>query len=676
MSKTKKVSVSDASRTTPPPKKTRRRAVPWHHLIALGLIAGVTVLAYSNTFHAPFHFDDQPNILLNPNVQVKSWSWDSFVRLISNSYKESIRVFSFLTLALNYSLGGLNVFGYHVVNLLIHIVSGMLLYGFLMMTFQLPSLRERYGPVAYRVALFASLIFVCHPVQTQSVTYIVQRMASLGGMFYLLTMVLYIKGRLARGRIRYLSFGAMVVSYLLGVFSKENVAIVPLLIALYELYFFRQFELGPKGRRFLLVTGGLLCFLGALGFLVWGRRYIELSISGYEMRPFTLGERLLTQSRVVLYYLTLMAFPLPSRLNLDYDFPLSRSLIDPPTTLLSILIIAGLLIYSVWIAKKRPVLSYFVLWYFGNLVIESSVFPLELVYEHRLYLPAVGPFVLFSLLIVDLIERLRERSSVRETGSSPETAREGKDGKEGHVGATGMITRPRAHLLEIIVFSIVILLLAGGSYGRNRLWNDDIELLLDNVEKSPRKARVHGNLAFAYFTAGIYDKALRAAQKAIELDATYAHAYHTQSLVYERWGEKEKAIALAKKSFELDPEFHIAHYTLGRIYFEDHQFEKAAEAFEHVVRVYPNLPEVHHFLGLIYANQRRFDRAVSEFEWDIRISPDHALAHLNVGQIYWHEFKNREKAIGHLKAALAVDPFLPNREEIQSLVRRLEGASP
>ena len=227
-------------------------------------------------------------------------------------------------------------------------------------------------------------------------------------------------------------------------------------------------------------------------------------------------------------------------------------------------------------------------------------------------------------------------------------------------------------LPEIIVFSAVILLLAGGSHWRNRLWNDDIELLLDNAKKSPRKARVHGNLAFAYYSAGIYDKALESAQKTIELDGTYAHAYHTQSLVYQRWGEKDKAIALAKKSFELDPEFHVAHYTLGKIYFEDHQLEKAAEAFERVVRAYPNFPEVHQFLGIIYASLRRFDRAVSEFEWDIRITPGHALAHLNVGQIYWHEFRNREKAIGHLKAALAIDPFLPNREEIQGLVRMLE----
>ena len=234
----------------------------------------------------------------------------------------------------------------------------------------------------------------------------------------------------------------------------------------------------------------------------------------------------------------------------------------------------------------------------------------------------------------------------------------------------------RSRLPEVIVFSIVILLLGGGTYWRNRLWNNEIELLLDNVKKSPHKARVYGNLAFAYFTAGIYDKALKAAQNAIELDRTYAHAYHTLSLVYKEWGEKEKAIAMAKKSLELDPEFYIAYYTLGRIYFEDRQFAEAAECFERVVKVFPDLPEVHHLLGIIYVSQRHFDRAISEFEWEIRDHPDHALAHLNLGQIYWHEFGNREKAIEHLKAALAIDPFLPNRSEIQRLVRTLEGTSP
>ena len=379
----------------------------FRHIVAVGLIAGVALLAYSNTFHVPFHFDDRPNITQNPNIQIKAFTWDSMERLIKNTYKESIRVFSYFTLALNYYFGGSNVFGYHLVNFLVHIASGVFLYGFLLLTFNLPSLKEEYGSISYKVALFTSLIFISHPIQTQSVTYIVQRMSSMAGMFYLLSLVLYVKGRLSAGRPRALYFGGMVLSYLLGVFSKENAAILPLFVALYEFYFFQRLDLSPRGKNILFALIGGLLVLGAFGFMLWGKRYINVIIEGYQYRTFTMLERVLTQSRVVLYYLTLLVFPHPSRLNLDYDFPISKTIFDPPTTLISILIIAGLIGYSIWTAKKRPMLSFCILWYFGNLVIESSIFPLEMVYEHRLYLPAVGPFVLFSLLVIRGMEKLK-----------------------------------------------------------------------------------------------------------------------------------------------------------------------------------------------------------------------------------------------------------------------------
>ena len=119
-----------------------------------------------------------------------------------------------------------------------------------------------------------------------------------------------------------------------------------------------------------------------------------------------MSERVLTQFRIVLYYLTLLIYPHPSRLNLDYDFPVSKSILDPATTLISMVVVLGLIGYSIWIAKKRPVLSFCILWYFGNLVIESSIFPLEMVFEHRLYLPSIGPFILFALLVVRGIEKV------------------------------------------------------------------------------------------------------------------------------------------------------------------------------------------------------------------------------------------------------------------------------
>jgi hypothetical protein len=410
MAKSKKNQKSHQKKKIPP--KTGWKWSPsFRHLIAIGLIAGVALLAYSNTFHVPFHFDDQINITNNPNVQIRQFSWYRLEQLVKNTYKESIRIFSYFTLALNYYFGGFNVFGYHLVNLIVHIASGIFLYWFLILTFNLPFLEERYGPISYKVALFTSLIFIVHPIQTQSVTYVVQRMASMAGMFYLLSMVLYIKGRLSIGRSRLFYFGGMVLSYLLGVFSKENVAILPVFIALYEFYFFQNLDLSPKGRKILFSLAGALLILGAFGFIIWGQRYINVIIEGYQYRTFTMSERVLTQFRVVLYYLTLLIYPHPSRLNLDYDFPISKTIFDPFTTLLSILIVAGLVGYSIWTAKKRPVISFCILWYFGNLVIESSVFPLEMVFEHRLYLPAVGPFILFGLLTVRGIEKLKNKIS-------------------------------------------------------------------------------------------------------------------------------------------------------------------------------------------------------------------------------------------------------------------------
>jgi protein O-mannosyl-transferase len=392
-----------------PTKTGREWQLPTGHLIAIALIAGVALLAYSNTFSVPFNFDDLANITQNPNVQIRSLSWDNLERLVKNTYKESIRVFSYFTLALNYYLGGPNVFGYHLVNLIIHIASGIFLYWFLILTFNLPTLKERYGSASYKVALFTSLIFITHPIQTQSVTYIVQRMASMAGMFYLLTMALYIKGRLSSGWSRFLYFVGMVLTYLLGTFSKENVAILPLFIALYEFYFFQDLDLSRRGKKVVFVLVGMLIILGAFGLIIWGPRYMDVIEEGYKFRTFTMWERVLTQFRVVLYYLTLLIYPHPSRLNLDYDFPISKTVLDPPTTLISILIIAGLVGYSIWRAKKRPMISFCILWYFGNLVIESSIFPLEMVYEHRLYLPAVGPFILFGLLTVRGIEKLKSK---------------------------------------------------------------------------------------------------------------------------------------------------------------------------------------------------------------------------------------------------------------------------
>lgn len=660
MPKRKKNQKLFVRKEVPSAAQPKKQSLPFRHLMAIALIAGVAFVAYSNTFQVPFQFDDRPNIVNNPNVQIKVLTWERVGQLIKNTYPLTIRVFSYFTLALNYYFGEFDVFGYHLVNFFIHIASGIFLYWFLRLTFCLPFLREKYGPLSYPVSLLASLTFVSHPIQTQAVTYIVQRMASMAGMFYLLSMILYIKGRLASKKVKVYYFGGVGLSYLFGIFSKENVALLPLLIVLYEFFFFQKLDLSPRGKKVVLWLIGTLLILGAFGLILWGPRYYNEIVEGYQIRDFTLEERVLTQFRIVLYYLTLLVFPHPSRLNLDYDFLISRTFFDPPATLISILIIAGLIGYSIWVAKKNPVLSYFILWYFGNLVIESSIFPLEMVYEHRLYLPAVGPFVLFSLLVARGIEKLRHRIS------NPMNGAEAIERQSSWMG------KIKPNLIEGVVFFVIILLLSMGTYFRNEIWKDEVELWKDCLKKSPHKARPYVNLGFAYLQAGIYDRALQATQDALKIDPKFANAYYNMSIIYQKTGDLKQAVDMGKKALEIDPDLHMAYYSLGGIYFEKGEYQESVEAYKKFLKVFPHFPNVHHLLGIVYAARKQFDQAINEFEYEIRINPSHTLAHLNLGQIYWYEFQNREKAIHHLKVALMLDPFLPNRGQIQGLVKLLE----
>ena len=240
---------------------------------------------------------------------------------------------------------------------------------------------------------------------------------------------------------------------------------------------------------------------------------------------------------------------------------------------------------------------------------------------------------------------------------------------------TAVMGREKRTVLEMVVISVVVLLLSAGTYWRNKVWNNQIDLQIDSIRKSPKKARPYTNLTYAYINAGIYDKALETGQKALQLDPKAAYAYYNLSIAYQKTGDLDKAIAMAGKAIDLDPHLHMVHYSLGGIYFENGQYEKAAEEFRKILSLFPYLPNGHHLLGVTYAAQRKFDQAVAEFEREVKIDHSHTLAHLNLGQIYWYELKNREKALYHLKTALMLDPLLPDRGQIRRLVRMIEGAS-
>lgn len=301
---------------------------PYLSFIAIILILLVGSISYSNTFHSPFIFDDAHIIVENKGIHVDSFSATDLAGL-----KQGIRgnrPVVMLSFALNYYFGGLNPFGYHLINLLIHVLTAIIIYFFLQLTLNLPSLREQYGKYAQTVALLSSLLFVAHPIQTQAVTYIVQRMASMAALFFLSSLYCYAKARLTgTGKRQIAYFLGSGLAALLALGSKENSVTLPFFIALYEYYFLSQPKLTRNRKKWLYIMIGLILLGSLLVGVFTGFSPVQQLNKIYQRYTFTPGQRTLTQLRIVIFYLGLLIAPLPSRLNLDHHFSISYSLLSP-----------------------------------------------------------------------------------------------------------------------------------------------------------------------------------------------------------------------------------------------------------------------------------------------------------------------------------------------------------
>ncbi|MBI5407765.1 MAG: tetratricopeptide repeat protein, partial [Nitrospirae bacterium] len=301
------------------------------HLVIISLLG---LLAYSDTFNAPFQWDEYRIFEKEPSIikDLSYFSHPSKAKALEFYHALRGRFIGYLTFALNYKIHGLDVTGYHIVNIAIHLINALLVYFLVILTLKTPNLKESsLKEKSGYVALFSALIFVSHPVQTEAVTYIFQRLASLTAFFCLLSLVLYITWRLRQDTAKeafpfkgILFYFFTLLSLVFAMKTKENAFMLPAIIALYEFFFFK----GAVKKRILSLVPILLTML-----------IIPLSLTGTE-RP--LGEAigdiakghasiqrtdyLLTQFRVVATYIRLILFPVGQ--NIDYDYPVYNSLLD------------------------------------------------------------------------------------------------------------------------------------------------------------------------------------------------------------------------------------------------------------------------------------------------------------------------------------------------------------
>ncbi|MEJ2220500.1 MAG: tetratricopeptide repeat protein [Desulfobacterales bacterium] len=580
-------------------------------LLSLALIV---ILIYANTIGSPFIFDSRKNIESNPHIRISKITLNELAGAAfkSPSNKRPLPNISF---ALNYYLHGYNVVGYHVVNILIHISAGFFLYFFVKSTFRTPALKTRYGDYMW-ISFFTAAIWMVHPLQTQSISYVVQRMNSLCAMFYILSILLYARFRLSQQqKNKWWLFSGCILAGALALASKEISATLPVFIIVYEWYFFQDLDLKWLKNHIPLLTGCVL-LAAVISLALLGNNPLDRVLEGYKSRDFTFTQRLLTEPRVIIFYLSLLLCPHPSRLNLDHDFPLSNSLLDPMTTSFSIIAIVALIGLAVVTARKQRLLSFCILWFFGNLVIESSIIALEIIFEHRTYLPSLA----FSLII--------------------------------SLAACRWL-KPK--WLQAVLLCTMVTAGAIWTYERNMVYGDRVTFWQDCVDKSPRKARPHNNLGVALADQGYHDEAIEKYHKAIEIDPLYEEPIANIGLSLVEQGKIKEGITQFLKALEINPEDSQTLNNLGASLIVEKRYAEAIQRLSESIALNPYYAQTHNNMGVALQHQGRLREAIEHFSMAVRLNSDYTQAYVNLGNILANQGRY-EEAIKQFSAALKINP--------------------
>jgi protein O-mannosyl-transferase len=568
---------------------------PW---LALTILVAATVAAYANSLQGPFVFDDFPSIVGNPSI----------VRLFSpqvllappDAVTVTGRPVVNLTLAINFAMGGLAVEGYHIVNLAIHVLAALALFGVVRRTLLLPKLSTAFAAASTGLALTVALLWALHPLQTESVTYIVQRTESLVGLFYLLTFYCYVRAA-TEARARAWSVVA-VAACVLGMASKEVMASAPLLVLLYDRIFITgSFKDSLRQRRGLWLGLAATWVLVIVVFLASGSRGGSAGF-GLGMGAWAYAR---TQFGCIVHYLRLAFWPNP--LVLDYGNDVVRQAGQiVPYAFLVFLLLATTAILLV----RRPPLGFLGVWFFAILAPTSSIIPLagQTQAEHRMYLPLVAVVVLVVLAIYRLAERAK-------------------------------VVRPAMALVPVAALA-----LGWGTFKRNQDYQSELALWDGSVRHGPPNYRALLNRGNAFLAKGQNAEAIKDYDKSIALAPRYTKAYNGRGNALRGEGRFDEAIADYSKAIALSPDFAEAYNGRGSAFGALGQLDAAIKDFDKAIALVPDSEEAYFNRGKALDSRGLYDAAIKDYDKVIAMRPDYADAYNNRGGAY--------EAMGQGNAAL------------------------
>lgn len=525
-------------------------------LFVYGAVVLAAGIAYCDSFFVPFILDDFGSISNNYSIH-RLFDFPGMWQFYSN------RIVLYFTLSINYAIHGTDAGGYHAVNLLIHALNGILFYTILKKLFALPyfkgKLISRYSGV---ISTFAAILFVCHPLQINAVTYIIQRTASLAATFYLLAIVFFLEYRVKN---KWYHLLLTVLFTVIAMFTKENTITIPFMLLLIEVMFFLRDEKTTWRKRILifLLIFATVPIIPGTNLLFHGHSQSDPNVNFKASTSMDRFQYFYTQLNVILLYIRLLFVPLGQVFDYSNDYPISITIWDNQSyiSLVVLLLAAAFAVYT-W--KRNRLVSFGILWFFIGLAVESSFISIKDVYfEHRLYFPIAG----FIMFLAGMITYERKRSSqhilpIRKT----------------------ILKNPVAWLLAMFIFLTPVYI--GLTIYRNYIYGTSIRLWSDTVKKAPGSDRAHNSLATGYLNeydekkmnTEYLDLAEIEYKKAISMNNANSTAHTNLSKVYLLKEDYDNCISEANKALMFSKS-EYAEFNLGSAYQKLGKTDEALKAF-------------------------------------------------------------------------------------------------
>jgi protein O-mannosyl-transferase len=571
--------MADAPLSTVTPKNT---ILNWQ--VSAIFICVVGALAYATSFKGVFIFDDTYYLVVNAPI-VQSFSWDTIASPATIS-----RPVIGLSLAFNYAISGMNPWSYHAFNLLVHLAAALALFGLVRRTLSSENLKAQFGDQSTFLALAIALIWAVHPLQTQSVTYIIQRCESVMGLCYLLTLYAAIRSFAAEKKERWIA--AAIAACACGMLAKQVMVTAPVVVLIYD-YLFVSDSLKAALNKHKNLYGGLAATWIVLAVVVMASPVNPTA--GFAVQAITPFDYFKSQFQVIIYYFRLALFP--NALCIDYAWQKAESLKD---ILPYAILVVGMQAATAWGVWRRKAISFLGVWFFGILAVTSSFMPFEdLIFEHRMYLPLaaiVTAVVLGSHIFgKHLIEKITSTmASANQLG----------------YGAA------------VLLLTIIVALFGYLTSERNRDYQSEIAMWRDVIKKRPDNTRAYNNLGVELLNVGNVDEAQTLFSEAAGRKPDYAEAQYNLGRVWLRRGDIETGKSFLLKAVQIKPNYEDAHFKLGQAFGVQNNLSDAHTHFLEALKINPRSAIAAYSLGMVMELQGRFLEAAKTYDWVAQARPN------------------------------------------------------